>query len=613
MTIEKSTQYYSTGIFSSLDIHFASFIERLAGGNLPELFLAASLASKHTRDGHICLELSSVAGKRFPQNEDAENTIRCPELADWNEKLISSRVVGKPGEFKPLILDDKSRLYLYRYRDYQDKLARLIQQRINEDEQNVDMESINNHLETLFPTNQEDEIDWQKVAAFCALNKKFCVISGGPGTGKTTTVAKILALLIELAEPGSIRIALAAPTGKAAARMQEAINQAKASLNCSDEIKNAIPDDASTIHRLLGTIPHSPYFRHNADHPLPVDCVVVDEASMVDLALMSKLVQALPSQARLILLGDKDQLASVEAGAVFGDICDRGNIHGFSESMSAQLEKIIGSGLDSYTNQTEQPGIQDCIVQLQKNYRFGLESGIGIVSRMVNTEDGEKAIQLMKDSSYKDIQWHDLPDANALGRDIKNTILQGYSAYLTAENPSETFKLFDRFRILCALREGPYGAVAINRLVEQILRRENLVNPDKQWYHGRPVMITSNDYNLRLFNGDVGIVLRDSDADNELRVFFPDVDGTMRKFHPFRLSEHETVFAMTVHKSQGSEFDDVILLLPDRDSPVLTRELIYTAITRAKNGVVIWGSEQVFCTAVSRQIERTSGLRDALW
>jgi len=219
----------------------------------------------------------------------------------------------------------------------------------------------------------------------------------------------------------------------------------------------------------------------------------------------------------------------------------------------------------------------------------------------------------MKSGVYNDITWKTLAHPNDLPHLIKDIIIQGYGDYLRARNPFEVFEVFERFRILCSLREGPFGVAALNILAEQILREEGLINPDRRWYSGRPVLITRNDYTLRLFNGDMGIVLPDSSVNNELRAFFPATDGTLKKFHPLRLPEHETVYAMTVHKSQGSEFNKVLLLLPDIESPVLTRELIYTSITRAKKSVEIWGNENVFCTSVSRYIERTSGLRDALW
>ena len=468
-------------------------------------------------------------------------------------------------------------------------------------------------LARLFPEDGQEETDWQKVAAFTSVMKRFCVISGGPGTGKTFTVAKILALLLEQPGAEKIRIALAAPTGKAAARLQEAIKNSKEKLNCREEIKKLIPEEASTIHRLLGSVPDSPYFRHNAENPLSAEVVVVDEASMVDLALLSKLAQAVPSTARLILLGDKDQLASVEAGAVLGDICDTGKVHGYSQNFCDALKKSAGEDVACPAEGIDGAGIRDSIVQLLRSYRFGAVSGIGEVSRAVNEGDGVRAMELMKSGSYGDIQWKELPRTEALPAVLKDRIIEGFSAYLKETDPAKAFDLFNRFRILCALREGPHGVHYMNLLIEQILKDEGLIKREGRWYAGRPVMITRNDYNLRLFNGDVGITLPDPKLGNELRVFFPAPDGSMRTFPPLRLPDHETVYAMTVHKSQGSEFDQVLFLMPDRSVPVLTRELVYTAITRAKEKVEVWGKEEVFKGAISRRIERISGLREALW
>jgi exodeoxyribonuclease V alpha subunit len=616
MNMEDIDRLFDGGILSWLDIHFARFISELDGSDSLEVFLAAALTSSHTRQGSVCLDLSDKAGKALAGGKDRDEPVVCTDLEDWTGSLEKSAVVGKSGEFKPLVLDDRSRLYLYRYWEYQEKLADFITRRAGEDNEDKDLALLKKGLDRLFPVMPGKDIDWQKVAAFTSIVKRFCVVSGGPGTGKTATVAKILALALEQAGPKKLKTALAAPTGKAAARLQESIRLAKSQLDCPDSIKEAIPEEASTIHRLLGAIPGSPYFRHNAENRLFVDLVVVDEASMVDLALMSKLVQALPSQARLILLGDKDQLASVEAGAVLGDICDAGNLHGFSRRFSHALEKVTGYAPHQQSKEQDAPGIHDCIVQLQKSYRFTEKSGIRAVSRAVNAGDGDSALELIKSGRYKDIQWRDLPRPNAFAQGIKNVVVQGFGDYLRAgDDPLEIFRLFERFRILCALREGPYGVAAVNLLVERILKEEKLIVPGKKWYPGRPVLITSNDYKLRLFNGDVGIALPDPDArpGNDLRVFFPAADGTARKFHPLRLSDYETVYAGTVHKSQGSEFEKVLLLLPDIDSPVLTRELIYTAITRARGSVEVWGDEKIFRAAVSRRIERTSGLRDALW
>lgn len=611
MTTDNGTLLESNGSFSALDRHFAKFMTDLAGTADQDLSLAAALVSRYTRQGHICLDIKAVAGSKLPIQGETEAAITFPNEPGWSRKLQDSPIVGKPGDYRPLILDQQSRLYLYRYWDYQDKLAHFLQERLKAEETNLDLSRLQDGLKRFFPEASQDEIDWQKVAVFVALKKKLCIISGGPGTGKTTTVAKILSLLLEQAEPNSLNIVLAAPTGKAAARLQETINKAKENLNCSEQIKTALPDKASTIHRLLGSKPGSPYFYHNADNQLLADVVVVDEASMIALPLMSKLVQALSPQTRLILLGDKDQLASVEPGKIFGDICAAKQANVFSEKFITELQKLFGyqnlgsSGKNSTS-------IQDCTVQLKKNYRFDETSGIRALSQAVNNGNGSEAMSILTAGNYPDIKWQDLPAIKELPDSLKNIVTAGFKEYLLSSELSEIFRLFEQFRILCALREGPLGVTGVNELIERILTEQQLIRPYKGWYPGRPILITSNDYNLRLFNGDVGIILRDNENGNELRAFFPTGDGNFRKFSIRRLPEHETAYAMTIHKSQGSEFGNVVLLLPAQDSPIMTRELIYTGITRAKKRVEIWGEENIFRLAVNRYIERSSGLREAM-
>ena len=597
------------GIFSEIDVHFARLMTRLSEQDVPELFLAAALVSHAASEGHVCLDLSSVEGKTLMTDEPGTEDFFCPELQEWRKALDSCSVIGRPGAYSPLIMDDRSRLYLYRYWQYEKTLADDIRARVAGDIAEIDVPRLKEGLSRLFPKTHDGQTDRQRMAAFVSVMKSFCVISGGPGTGKSTVIAKIMALILEQTNSIQMRIALAAPTGKAAARLEEAINNGKQMLSVTDPIKEAIVAEASTIHRLLGTVPGSPYFRHNAGNPLPVDTVIIDEASMVDLALMSKLVQAVPPNGRLILLGDRDQLASVEAGAVLGDICDTGRIHRRQGGMA------------------DPNRIQDCVVQLNKSYRFGTDSGIGALSRAVNKGDGKQALSLLKGSEYQDVGWKTVPTSppgrspahrstgagNALHRALKEIIIQGYKPYLEAGDPMEIFHLFKRFRILCALRKGPHGVSTLNLLAEQVLREENLINPENRWYRGRPVLITRNEYNLGLFNGDIGIILPDPASDYDFRAFFLFPDGTLRKVMPIRLPEHETVYAMTVHKSQGSEFDKALLLLPDRHTPVLTRELIYTGITRARQSVEVWATERVFLEGVSRRTERASGLRDALW
>ncbi len=527
--------------FSFSDRYFAEFISRLDGQS--EIAWITASLSESRRNGHICLDIS--------------------EKPQWCEILQRSSVVGKPGEYKPLILDNQGRLYLYRYWEYQDKLARFILKRTQHSDSRNDLP-------------QHPASGTQSDAAMTAFSKKFCVISGGPGTGKTFTVSEILKLFEAVP---NIRIALAAPTGKAAARLQEAVGT-------TPLLRSA---GVCTLHRLLGTIPGSPYFRFNANRLLPYDVVIVDEASMIDLALMSKLVQAMLPDSQLILLGDKDQLASVEAGAVLGDICDTGG----------------RSGINNHP-------MYSCIVHLEKNYRFGHDSGIRAISQTLNSDSsGQKALSLLKSGDYQDIVFQQLPPPENLPGYLSPKIIKGFSPYLESLNhPQKALALFENFRVLCAVREGIYGVSGINRQIEAILRSMLLIRGDRRWYAGRPVMITGNDYTLKLFNGDIGIAMTDR---NGLRVFFLSPDKTLRSFHPLRLPEHETAYAMTVHKSQGSEFAKVLMILPDKDTPILSKELIYTGITRARTELEIWSREDIFIAAAARRIQRMSGLRDALW
>jgi len=600
------------GLISGLDLHFARFMARLAKKNQSLVALSAALVSSSTKQGHICLDLSAIAGKPLVAVEEQVETVSGPELEDWIEELEESGVVGRPGEHKPLILDERARLYLYRYWEYQERLAESIRERAEGIERPRDTRMFEHMLSTLFPGDpSHGNADMQKVAAFTAFSKRFCVISGGPGTGKTTTVAKILALLVEQAQLSKVRIALASPTGKGAARLQEAIRGVKEILNHALEMKDVIPSDASTIHRLLGPIKGSPYFRHNEANLLSVDAVVVDEASMVDLALMSKLVQAIPRRSRLILLGDKDQLASVEAGAVLGDICDIDPSSTFSRAFFEELHRVTGYSVSFQGKRVRE--IRDCIVQLEKSYRFTQESGIALLSELVNRGDADAAMDCIASGRYQDVQWKPLPEQGAFARAIREKILANYGDYPGSSDPGECLRMFERFRILCAVRQGPYGIGDLNVLAEKILRDKGVIRPERGYYAGKPVMITTNDYGLELYNGDVGMILEDPAEGNDLRVFFPEEGGGFRKIYPARLPEHETVYSMTVHKSQGSEFDRVMLILPDRDTPLLTRELLYTAITRARESVELWCKEDIFRAAVSRRTERRSGLRDALW
>jgi exodeoxyribonuclease V alpha subunit len=618
MNKDNITNLIEIGYLSEIDIHFGKFIAGLDKNDNPDVFLAAALVSRATGDGDGYLDLNSIARKPILLDVAVKERHKSPKLSEWLKTLSQSRVVGRPGEFRPLILDEKNRLYLYRYWDYENRLSRTIKSRIKDDIQGIDNSILKDSLNRLFPKNGTDEFNWHKVAAVIAAFKKFCVITGGPGTGKTFTTAKILALLIEQSRKDKLHILLAAPTGKAAARIGESIKVAKKTLSCSDDIIDAIPSEAYTIHRMLKTIPGSPYFYHNAENPLTADIVVVDEVSMVDLALMSKLLSAVKNDARIILIGDRDQLASVEAGFVMADICDRGNVHLFSEYFKKKFERLTQCKMELSNKKLKNiPGLYDCMVVLKKSYRFADNSEIGECSRAVNNGKFDETFSILKSNSDQ-IDWKKISGPKNLSMALPKEVINGYSDYLNCRDPHKALELFNRFRILCAVKFGELGVIEINKLTEDILNRNGFIDLDNlstyPWYRGRPVLITRNDYNLELFNGDIGITMTEPDSKNkDLYVYFSGVSGKPRRFLPHRLPEHETAYAMTVHKSQGSEFETVLLILPNQDYLVLTRELLYTGITRAKNHISIWGEKEIIKTTILRKINRNSGLKDALW
>lgn len=582
----------------AIDIVFADFICSRESGNTELLRKAAACVSAAVGQGHICVSLADLYDSS--------------EVAAAADILRGAKMVGRPGDYCPLILDAANRLYLHRYWKYESDLAKALTA-MAADLSDVDAVLLKDGLSRLFPKTSSDSLDWQSISAAAAIRSRLCVISGGPGTGKTTTVVKIIALLLEQAKGGRMRIGLAAPTGKAAARLKESIDRAGKELETRTAVAECIPREVATIQRLLGVIPESCRFRHNADNPLPFEAIVIDEASMIPLALMAKLVESLAPGSRLILLGDRDQLASVEAGAVLGDICNTGHGFGFSSAFQAFIAGTAGCEIPGSFVGNDVPALADSVVVLQKNYRFGENGGIGLVSTAINNGNAATVIAGMKDGTTDGVLLGATPPRESLQKKLSPVVVAGFSEYLRQETPDEILRSFDRFRVLCAVRQGIYGVDGINGLIEACLADAGIIKPDTLWYHGRPVMVTVNDYSLKLFNGDVGIALIDPDSEIGLSVYFPPVNGELRRYSPYRLPAHETVFAMTVHKSQGSEFESVLLVMPPFNHHILTREIIYTGLTRARSSVEVWCSEEIFMSACGRRVERRSGLRHALW
>ena len=616
------TALYRSGQLTDIDVHFAGFIERLCGGGFSDVALAAALVSRAAGDGHVCIDVKQLAGAELLRPREGGPALTCPSAADWIGHLENSPVVGRPGDRRPLILDASGRLYLYRYFAYEQGLAAAIRRRTGAAALPAGWNpaALRAALDRLFPADGPDgDIDWQKIAALAVHLAGFCVITGGPGSGKTHTVAKILALLIEQTAGAPLDIQLAAPTGKAAARLGESLRAARDSLACRPDVRERIPVAARTIHRMLQPVSGTPFFRYNAGNRLPADIVIVDEASMVDLALLSKLVAALGERTRLVLIGDKDQLASVEAGAVLGDICDHGRPHRYSPFFCRAAKEATGMALQSGRGGRYEPGgLQDGIVNLVRSYRFGEKSGIGSLSRAVNRGDVDGALQLLKAGRSRDIHWQPVASAHELHRRLSPHLREGYREGLTEGDPRRALAHFSRFRVLCAVNRGSCGVAALNGLTERVLRQARLITAAggrfDGWYAGRPVLVTANDYRLGLFNGDIGLTVAAEEGEGRRpAVCFAAGGDDLRCLPIDRLQGLETAFAMTVHKSQGSEFEQVHLILPDVDGPVLTRELIYTAVTRARSSVTIWGQEKILAAAITRRIERRSGLREALW
>ncbi|WEZ89393.1 exodeoxyribonuclease V subunit alpha [Pseudomonas sp. NyZ480] len=651
-------RWVERGWLRALDRAFVSFLEERAPGSDPLLLLAAALASHQLGHGHVCLDLQqTLAEPDFalslpPEGDALAGPLMLPsqllanlDLSTWRQRIAASLLVAAGDSHeqrsRPLVLSGE-RLYLRRYWSYERQIDQTLRQRLGRGE--VSPDELPERLAQLFDGGSPaGQVDWQKLACALATRAGFSIITGGPGTGKTTTVVRLLALLqapaVEQGRP--LRIRLAAPTGKAAARLTESIGQQVERLQVSAEVRGQIPTDVSTVHRLLGSRPGSRHFRHHSANPLPLDVLVVDEASMIDLEMMANLLDALPPRARLILLGDKDQLASVEAGAVLGDLCRDAEEGCYSPETRAWLEQVGGQSLANSglkAGDAQRNPLAQQVVMLRFSRRFGEGSGIGQLARLVNRQEAQAARDLLT-----------LPPADVFGlalrgeqdRAFDRLLLDGlnrgeegphgYRHYLRAigrfrpapgtafDDPrwqqwaSKVLQHFEDFQLLCAVRKGAWGVEGLNERVTRVLHNAGLINSQQPWYEGRPVLVTRNDYGLGLMNGDIGIALYLPDEQGQplLRVAFPRNDGSggVRFVLPSRLNEVETVFAMTVHKSQGSEFSHTALVLPDALNPVLTKELVYTGITRAKHCFSLIEPRQgIFEEAVMRKVRRISGL-----
>ncbi|WP_430886812.1 exodeoxyribonuclease V subunit alpha [Halomonas llamarensis] len=708
-------RWVARGWLRDLDRALVRFLAMEAPDAPPLLLLGAALASHQLGRGHVCLDLdATLSAPDFalslpPEGDDLNDPPPLPSqvlatltLAEWQAALNHPTLISDGPGNTPLVVSNSgntTKLYLRRYWQYEQTLHQEIANRLTgeegtcrspihwamDDASHPDL--LANALNILFDTTPT--LDWQKTACALAARNRFGIITGGPGTGKTTTVVRLLALLqtLQLAEPNAqpLRIRLAAPTGKAAARLNESIAGQVSQLPFtalttlwepnllgdearSGQLQAAIPTEVTTLHRLLGARPDTRHFRHNAANPLALDVLVIDEASMVDIEMMTAVLRALPAQAQLVLLGDKDQLASVEAGAVLGDLCRRAEAVHYTPETAAWLAHATGQPLPpDYIDAHGQP-LDQAITMLRVSHRFNEYSGIGQLAQAINQpshtqSDQEKhqAVNQVLRHGYPDLHHLTLTDDAALdklvihgspdkfinggeGRTDHNgepiappTGYRHYLNVLNAQRPrGESFEenadayndwagavlsAYSHFQLLCALRKGPWGVEGLNLRIAKTLRQEKLLygsdfTLEKGWYEGRPVLVTQNDYGLKLMNGDIGITLAVPDprtpGKSLLRVAFPtsDPEKPIRWVLPSRLHAVETVFAMTVHKSQGSEFQHTALLLPQTPNPILTRELVYTGITRARDWLTLIEAKRgILNDAVTREVMRVSGIK----
>ncbi|WP_447926504.1 exodeoxyribonuclease V subunit alpha [Vreelandella sp. EE27] len=718
-------RWVARGWLRDLDRALARFLALEAPDAPALLLLAAALASHQLGRGHVCLDINAtLAAPDFalslpPEGDDLLEPPPLPSqilatlTQDKWQAALSHPMLASPGPGNTPLVVSGPRLYLRRYWQFEqtlhkeiaDRLVTAVTDKPNEHQQHIgdttcrspihramddashpdnatEQNMLSNALTTLFPKTQT--IDWQKTACALAARSRFAVITGGPGTGKTTTVVRLLALLqtLQLAHTEQpLRIRLAAPTGKAAARLNESIagqvsklpTQALASLwddarahASAEQLHASIPVDVTTLHRLLGARPDTRHFRHSAHNPLALDVLVIDEASMVDIEMMTAVLSALPAQAQLMLLGDKDQLASVEAGAVLGDLCRRAEAAHYTPQTAQWLEAATGQPIPAeFIDPAGQPQDQ-AITMLRVSHRFDEQSGIGQLAKAIN-QPSHAASDAQKQQHVRNVLRHGYPDLHhlALTDDAALDKLvihgspsgfanagqgrtshkgepiappSGYRHYLATlvdqrpdgesfeENPgafnawaSAVLEAYSHFQLLCALRKGPWGVEGLNLRIAKTLRGEGVLQGndytlEKGWFEGRPVLVTQNDYGLKLMNGDIGITLAvpDPRAPGKplLRVAFPtsDPEKPIRWVLPSRLHSVETVFAMTVHKSQGSEFVHTALLLPTTINPILTRELVYTGITRARQWLTLVEAKRgVLNEAVVREVMRLSG------
>ncbi|MFN4763724.1 exodeoxyribonuclease V subunit alpha [Gillisia sp. Q332] len=602
--------------------HFANFFKKEEEKAIQPYAYAVSRNLSH---GSVCVDLQDKQGtagifegykKKIIEGDNFSSTV----------DLLQTGLVAKGGEIeekdKPFVLKGDN-FYITRYFNYETQIIEGIKGLITEGEgekaQRLErLKGSREFTKLVESRDQKNGTDWQLVASAMAYLNNFTIITGGPGTGKTTTVAKILSLLYE--ENPDLNVKLAAPTGKAAMRMKEAL---AANKQVPEDFREQIGAlKPYTLHRLLEVKHQSPYFKRDLENKLDADVIIVDEASMIDVALFAKFINAVDPRTRLILLGDQNQLASVEAGSLLGDLCNTvGEKNKFSSATISSLKQLFPEQiLKQNTGKDEL--LQDQIVKLQHSYRFKGDSDFGVLSEAVIDnkqekiesffEEGRPEGEIVVDNQYKESKFE--------------SFIQGFEDYIAEDDIAKAIEKFNALRILAVIRKGKNGVEGLNTRVEKYLSKKRKINPGQVFYKNRPVMVTRNHPDLNLFNGDVGLVRKDK-VSGKIRIWFLDEEKQLeeekqegevqerkiRSFSPGLLTDVETVFAMTVHKSQGSEFNKVLLVMPkSEDLPLLTRELLYTGITRAKESLIIQGTMEVIKKSAEARVRRASGITNRI-
>jgi len=612
--------------------HGSECVERFsesASNDIEWAMFAALLLGLGLQEGHTCLEMSEEGLKGILGDMDIEPILECFSLVSralrkgskgtktnpW--KQLSERLsnaisrsfwAGDAQSDRPFVFSGK-RLYLNRYYSYERRLARGLLHRARKTpgfftKRDVGLEL----LDRLFPVDKAPSPDWQKIAVANGLEHSLLVISGGPGTGKTRTVAALMAVM-QRASEGAVKMAFCAPTGKAAARLSESVSKAAVDLGLPDGVMESIPTEALTIHRLLGAGRTPGAYRFNRENPLGFKVVIVDEVSMVDLPMMVHLVEALKEDASLVLIGDKDQLASVEAGCVLRDICSGASSFRYSKDFISLTKEIAQdlSGLEKGDGKTHP--LKDCIITLSHNFRFRKGSGIDELSGQVNEGNLQGLLEIVSSDEFPDVRLV-TPEEKDLFAFIKDFAGEDVRGLCSMGHASEALSRLNHLKILCGVRKGCLGVQAVNTFVSRVIAGVG-ADGRQGLFKGLPIIINKNDYFIRLFNGDIGLCWPDEKG--AMKVFFPESKHGSRMFSPSRLPAFEPAWAVTVHRSQGSEFEKVLFILPPEDSPLIGRELLYTAITRAKKEIVIYGTIDALKGCVKRPTMRFSGLYELLW